>query len=209
MSLKERDRFSVLRQVREGVPSVSAGAARIGVTPRHFRRLRRRFETEGDAAVVHGLRGRRSNGALPRAFRERALKVARDPLYRDFGPTLLAEHLERSFAMRVSLDTLRNWMMEAGLWKRRRRRARHRSRRPRRVRRNPPISGPGVPVPPIGGSTTHPTPRRLAGGGKHSPKGGHFLVDKQSSRAKLLSAHGNRGILRESSEAHFPNTRST
>lgn len=133
LSLKERDRISVLRQVKEGVLSAAAGAARIGVTRRHFRRLRRKFEAEGDAAVVHGLRGRRSNRALPRAFRERALEVAREPLYRDFGPTLLAEHLERSFALRVSSDTLRSWMMEAGLWKRQRRRAKHRSRRPRRA----------------------------------------------------------------------------
>ena len=133
LSLKERDRISVLRQVKEGVLSVAVGAARLGVTRRHFRRLRRKFEAEGDAAVVHGLRGRRSNRALPRAFRERALEVAKEPLYRDFGPTLLAEHLERSFALRVSLDTLRGWMMEAGLWKRQRRRAKHRSRRPRRA----------------------------------------------------------------------------
>ena len=132
LNLKERDRISVLRQVSEGVLSAAAGAARVGVTRRHFRRLRRKFEAEGDAAVVHGLRGRRSNRALPPEFRERALEVAVDPLYRDFGPTLLAEHLERSFALRVSPDTLRGWMMEAGLWKRRRKRARHRSRRPRR-----------------------------------------------------------------------------
>ena len=133
LSLKERDRISVLRQVKEGVLSVAAGAARIGVTRRHFRRLRRKFEAEGDAAVIHGLRGRRSNRALPRELRERVLEVAKEPLYRDFGPTLLAEHLERSLALRVSPDTLRSWMMEAGLWKRQRRRAKHRSRRPRRA----------------------------------------------------------------------------
>lgn len=133
LGLKERDRISVLRQVKEGVLSTAAGAARIGVTRRHFRRLRRKFEAEGDAAVVHGLRGRRSNRALPQAFRERVLEIGGEPLYRDFGPTLLAEHLERSFALRVSPDTLRGWMLEAGLWKRRRRRARHRSRRPRRA----------------------------------------------------------------------------
>ena len=133
LSLRERDRIWVLRQVDEGTLTAGAGAARIGVTPRHFRRLRRGFEAEGDAAVVHGLRGRRSNRALPRELRERALEVAEDPLYRGFGPTLLAEHLERSFTLRVSPDTLRGWMMEAGLWKRQRRRARHRSRRPRRA----------------------------------------------------------------------------
>lgn len=133
LSLKERDRISVLRQVGEGLLAAAVGAERIGVTPRHFRRLRRKFEAEGDAAVIHGLRGRRSNRALPRELRERALEVATKPLYRDFGPTLLAEHLEKSFALRVSPDTLRVWMLEAGLWKRQRRRAKHRRRRPRRA----------------------------------------------------------------------------
>ena len=115
LSLRERDRISVLRQVSEGVPAVAAGAERIGVTRRHFRRLRRKFEAEGDAAAVHGLRGRRSNRALSAEDRERALEVARDPLYRDFGPTLLAEHLERRFGLRLSAETLRCWMLEAGL----------------------------------------------------------------------------------------------
>ena len=133
LSLKESDRISVLRQVKEGVLSAAGAAVRIGVTRRHFRRLCWRFEAEGDAAVVHGLKGRRSNRALPREFRERALEVAADPLYRGFGPTLLAEHLERGFALGVSANTLRGWMMEAGLWKRQRRRAKHRSRRPRRA----------------------------------------------------------------------------
>ena len=133
LSLKERDRISVLRQVSEGVLTAAAGAVRIGVTPRHVRRLLRKFEAEGDEAVVHGLRGRRSNRALPQEVRERVLEVAVDPLYRDFGPTLLAEHLERSFELCVSSETLRHWMMEAGLWTRRRRRAKHRSRRPRRA----------------------------------------------------------------------------
>ena len=30
------------------------------MTPRHFRRLRRRFEADGDGVVVHGLRERRA-----------------------------------------------------------------------------------------------------------------------------------------------------
>ena len=134
LGLKERDRISVLRQAYEGLVTVSGGAVRTGVTPRHFRRLLRRFEAEGDAAAIHALRGRRSNRALPREVRERALAVAADPLYRDFGPTLLAEHLEIRCELRVSADTLRRWMMEAGLWERARRRAKHRSRRPRRRR---------------------------------------------------------------------------
>ena len=133
LRLRDGDRISVLRQVSEGVLSAAAGAARIKVTPRQFRRLRRRFEAEGDESVVHGLRGRPSNRALPAAVRERVLEVASGPTYRDFGPTLLAEHMEARFGLRASPDTVRRWMQEAGLWERRRKRARHRRRRERRA----------------------------------------------------------------------------
>ena len=133
LGVKERDRISLLRQAHDGLVTVSEAAARAEVTTRHLRRLLRRFETEGDAVAVHGLRGRRSNRALPREVRERALAVAADPMYRDFGPTLLAEHLELRCELRVSADTLRRWMLDAGLWERARKRAKHRSRRPRRA----------------------------------------------------------------------------
>ncbi len=133
LKLKDRDRISVLRQVSEGVLSAAAGAERLDVTPRQFRRLRRRYEAEGDESVVHGLRGRPSNSALPAAVRELVLEVASDPIYRGFGPTLLAEHLDRGHGVRLSAETVRRWMRDAELWERQRKRAKHRSRRPRRA----------------------------------------------------------------------------
>ena len=36
------------------------------------------------------------------------MAVAADPLYRGFGPTLLAQHPERSFGVDVSVETLRH-----------------------------------------------------------------------------------------------------
>jgi hypothetical protein len=96
--------------------------------------MMRRFEEEGDGVVVHGLRGRRSNRALPESLREAALEKARQPLYGDFGPTLLSEHLARDAAAgEVSPATLRRWMIEAGLWKPARQGKRHRKRRERRA----------------------------------------------------------------------------
>ncbi len=133
LTLKERDRLCLLRQAGEGALSSAEAARRLGVTARHFRRLLAKFRLEGDAAAVHGLRGRPSNRALPRSLRERALDMARDSLREDFGPTLLAEHLERETGRRAGVETLRRWMMQAGLWERRRKRAKHRSRRPRRL----------------------------------------------------------------------------
>ncbi len=39
--------------------------------------------------------------------------------YRDFGPTLAAEYLEEKHGIEASRETVRHWMMEAGLWRRR------------------------------------------------------------------------------------------
>ncbi len=135
LSQRERDRLVVLRQVSDGLVGPRRGAELLGITVRHFRRMRRCWEAEGDASVIHGLRGRRSNRAKPAEVRAWALERAREPVYRDFGPTLLAEHLGRDPEApgAVQASTLRLWMIEAGVWKPRRRGARHRKARPRRA----------------------------------------------------------------------------
>lgn len=135
LSQRERDRLAVLHQVKRGLMTASRGAELVGVGARHFRRLRRAWGREGDGAVVHGLRGRPSNRALPAELRAWALERARDPLYHDFGPTLLAEHLGRDPAApgTVQAPTLRLWMIADGLWKPSPKRARHRRARPRRA----------------------------------------------------------------------------
>lgn len=134
LSTRDVDRLTVLHQVLDGVLSVAAGARRVRVCTRHFRRMLRRFEAEGDASVIHRGRDRPSNRRLPAAVREAALGRAREPAYHDFGPTLLAEHLSRDPAIGpLSPHTLRGWMIAAGMWKPRERKLRHRRRRPRRA----------------------------------------------------------------------------
>ena len=95
LSQRDRDRLAVLKQVEQGLVATRRGAELLGITSRHFRRLRRRWERAGDGVVIHGLRGRRSNRAKASQMRGRALKRAREPVFEGFGPTLLAEHLSR------------------------------------------------------------------------------------------------------------------
>ena len=134
LSQKERDRLVHLRLAHEGHLSVAEGARRTGVGRRHFRRMLRRFEAGGDAVVVHGLRGRVSNRRLPESVRERALQKARQPLYHDFGPTLLSEHLARDPEIGfVHPATLRRWLIAEGLWQPAAQGKRHRKRRERRA----------------------------------------------------------------------------
>jgi hypothetical protein len=131
LSQREIDRTSILRQVRDRTITARHGAALLGMTPRHFRRIRRAWEREGDKAVIHGLRGRPSNHAKPAELRAWALERARDPLFWDFGPTLLAEHL--SATKEVKASTLRRWLIQEGMWSPKSRKARHRKARPRRA----------------------------------------------------------------------------
>jgi hypothetical protein len=134
LSTRDLDRLAVLHQVSDGLLSVAAGAQRVRVVVRHFRRMLRRFEEEGDASVVHRGRGQPSNRRFPKAVRAAALERARQPEYHDFGPTLLAEHLSRDPAIGpLGSDTLRGWMIAAGLWTPRERKLRHRRRRPRKA----------------------------------------------------------------------------
>lgn len=134
LSLRERDRLVVLHRVREGSLGVGEGAQRVGLSVRHFRRLLRRFEVEGDGAVIHRARGRPSNHRRPESTRQRAVERAREEVFHDFGPTLLAEHLSRDPEIGdLNPYTLRRWLIEAGQWKVRSRGARHRKARLRRA----------------------------------------------------------------------------
>ncbi len=134
LSLRERDRLAVLREVDDGLLSPAEGARKLGICSRQFRRIRRRAETDGDAAVINHLRGRPSNHRLDPRIRERALERAREPVFHDFGPTLLAEHLSRDPSIGpLGSHTLRTWMIDGGLWSVSERKLHHRSHRDRRA----------------------------------------------------------------------------
>jgi len=97
---------------------------------RQVRRLWKQYRARGDVGLIHGLRGRPSNHAKKASFKKQVLERYGDR-YADFGPTLAAEHLSED-GLQVRRETLWRWLLKAGLWSRRQRRAVHRSRRERR-----------------------------------------------------------------------------
>jgi transposase len=130
MSRRERDRLKVLHGVLEGERSQKEAARLLRLTTRQVRRLVRRLEASGDQALVHRLRGRSSNRRLPVELRQQVM-TEYERCYLGFGPTLASEKLAEQ-GLRVSHDTLRRWLMAAGLWLGERKREKHRQRRPRR-----------------------------------------------------------------------------
>jgi len=120
LSARERERLKVLQQVEEGHLQQVEAARRLRLSDRQVRRLQQRWRQEGDGGIVHRLRGRRSNRKIPDAARKRAITELRQARYAGFGPTLAGEHLSRA-GLVASRETLRQWMVAAGLWQARRR----------------------------------------------------------------------------------------
>src|SRR5438876_3785049 len=114
LSTKDRDRLKVLHEVRQGHLTQREAGEAVGFTDRMVRQVLGRVKKEGDRGVVHGLRGRVSNRRLPEKVRRQALKLVQAQ-YRDFGPTLACEYLAKDHQVKVSKETLRQWLIGAGL----------------------------------------------------------------------------------------------
>lgn len=130
MSQRERDVLKVMQPVLDGQRTQAEAARLLKLSTRQVRRIQQKLEEHGDAAIVHGLRGRPSNHRHDPRFQAQILQ-AYQRRYPDFGPTLASEKLGAE-GLHVGAETLRRWLLDAGLWQRRRQRDPHRSRRPRR-----------------------------------------------------------------------------
>jgi len=116
---------------------VAHAAQVLGLNRRQVYRIADRHRKEGDGAVVHRARGRPPNNAKSLELRKKVLERAQAPVFGDFGPTLLHEHLTReselSGLLSVHVTTFRLWLIKAGRWQVRRQGRRHRQARPRRA----------------------------------------------------------------------------
>jgi hypothetical protein len=130
MSQGERDVLKVMHAVLDGKRTQAEAARLLDLSVRQIRRIQRKLAAGGDAAIVHGLRGKPSNHPPNKDLKHAVLEAYRQR-YHDFGPTFASEKLADE-GLVVCPQTLRRWLVEAGLWQRKRRREKHRSRRPRR-----------------------------------------------------------------------------
>jgi len=131
LDTREMDRLQVVLRIADRRLTQSAGAKILGVSERQMRRICRRFAREGAAGLGSKRRGR-SNRRLPVELRREALALVR-ARYADFGPTLAQEKLLEQHDIRVATETLRQWMIEDGIWKTRAQR-RKRVQQPRHRR---------------------------------------------------------------------------
>jgi hypothetical protein len=117
MTQRDRDRLIALKKAKKGLITQRQAAEENGQTERHIRRLLVKLKNQGDQAVVHALRGRRSNRKLDEKSKAKGVVILGQAMYRGFGPTLASEYLGKHHQLTVSRETVRAWMIEAHLWR--------------------------------------------------------------------------------------------
>jgi hypothetical protein len=115
MSDGELARLAVLRDLDQRRLTSEAAAQLLGLERRQVFRLLKAYRIDGAAGLISQRRGRPSNRRKPEDLRTKALTVIREQ-YWDFGPTLAAEKLREVHGIALGRETLRLWMIEAGIW---------------------------------------------------------------------------------------------
>lgn len=131
MSPHERERMMIMAGVKRRELTQVQAAQLMGLCYRQTKRVWRRYQSEGDAGLVHRLRGQPGLRRKPPALRTQVLARYAEERYADFGPTLLAEELAKE-GICVDHDTVRRWLLAAGKRTVRRRRQKHRQWRERK-----------------------------------------------------------------------------
>jgi hypothetical protein len=116
MSQQDLDWLEWLKRAQDGVVTQRLAAEKMGVTDRWVRALLAKMKVKGDAVVIHGLRGRPSNRRIDEEVRARSMKILKSPDWHDFKPTFASEQLAKRHQIQVSKETVRQWMIAAGMW---------------------------------------------------------------------------------------------
>lgn len=123
--------MTVMAGVSEQQLTLVQAAELMAVGYRQSKRIWKRYQAQGDAGLVHRLRGQPSARGKPSELRAQALARYAEERYADFGPTLMAEQLLKEKLV-VDHETLRRWRMAEGLHRVRRRQQVHRQWRERK-----------------------------------------------------------------------------
>jgi len=135
MSDEERKRNEVMARVKKRSLRLRNAAGILGISDWQTKRIWKRYGKQGAKGLVHSSVGKKSNRAKPTQFRDRVRRLVRQKYSggagERFGRTLAAEHLAGEDRLPVDAETLRRWMLAAGLWSPERKSKAQRKRRER------------------------------------------------------------------------------
>jgi transposase len=116
MSIKETRRIPILDKLKEKLITQVEAARLMEISTKQTGRLLAKYKQDGAASLVHKLRGVPSNHQANEKVLDQAL-VTIKAKYHDFSVTLAHEKLVEHHGFTYSRETLRSVMLEAGMWK--------------------------------------------------------------------------------------------
>lgn len=122
MSLKEVQRLQVINQVIGGEIDQGQAAQLLALSVRQIKRLCCNVRQHGGSGLISRKRGQPSHRRITLERREHFVDLVRSQ-YAGFGPLLAHEYLQQEHGFAWSVETLRGWMIGAGLWRAKQRRA--------------------------------------------------------------------------------------
>ena len=105
------ERIVVTKRIIGNTISQEGAANLLGVCSRQVRRIVKRYKEEGKLEIKRRIVKRKSKYC---AIKAKILQLIRGK-YEDFGPTLAAEKLKELDGISINRETLRQWMIEAGI----------------------------------------------------------------------------------------------
>jgi len=131
MTQEELKRLHVIRKAMDKNITQLEAARIIGAGLRQVQRIIKNVRLQGDKGIIHKGRGKPSNRALPDKIKSKALRLYKEK-YHDFGPTLGSEKLFEIDKIKINDETLRLWLLKAGIPYKKRKKRPHRQWRERK-----------------------------------------------------------------------------
>jgi hypothetical protein len=131
MKQKELKQLHIIHKVLEKRIKQEEAGQIVGLSVRQIRRKQKRVQIEGDQGIIHRSRGKPSHNCSLKEFKTKIIQLYRDK-YWDFGPTLASEKLEEIDNIKLSNETLRQWLLASGDWKKRKKVKKHHKWRERK-----------------------------------------------------------------------------
>lgn len=135
MTKKEVHRAEVFAKIAERRITKTQAAQELNISLRQVLRLNKEYVRNGREALRSKKRGKPSNHQIPLRVKKRVIDLVARDAYSGFRPTFMSEKLLELHKIRLSKESVRKLMIQAGVWsaKIKKRPVVH-QRRPRRAR---------------------------------------------------------------------------
>lgn len=114
MSSKELDRIKTIGELAKGFLKQGEAALQLGLSVRQIKRLLKKFREFSDLGLIKQPRSNKAPRSYNPIFQQKVLGLLREN-YPDFGPTLAREKLLQCHNIKLSIETVRQWMTAQGL----------------------------------------------------------------------------------------------